>query len=50
MLEKVAREVQSCSSSKEFDQHVHFARAAMEDLQKEVVLRATIKDVCTLLD
>jgi hypothetical protein len=29
---------------------VHFARSAIEDLHKELMLRATIKDVCTLLD
>ncbi len=29
---------------------MHFARSAIEDLHKELMLRATIKDVCTLLD
>ena len=44
------REVESKASAKEFDQHVLFARTAIEDLHKELLLRATIKDVCTLLD
>ena len=46
----MVREIESKSSAKEFDQHVHFARSAIEDLHKELMLRATIKDVCTLLD
>lgn len=49
-LEKLIREVDGKSSAKEFDQHVSFTRAAVEDLQKEMILRATIKDVCVLLD
>lgn len=49
-LEKVVREVESKASAKEFDNHVHFARTAIEDLQKDLMLRSTIKDVCTLLD
>ena len=42
--------MESKASAKEFDHHVSFSRAAIEDLHKEVLLRATIKDVCTLLD
>lgn len=44
------REIESKASAKEFDQHVHFTRTAIDDLQKELMLRSTIKDVCTLLD
>jgi hypothetical protein len=42
--------VESKTSAKEFDQHVNFSRTAMDELHKELILRATIKDVCTLLD
>lgn len=49
-LEKLVREVESKASAKEFDSHVGFVRAALEDIQRELVLRSSIKDVCTLLD
>jgi hypothetical protein len=49
-LEKLVREVEGKASLKEFDHHVAFSRAAVEDLQKDLLLRATIKDVCVLLD
>lgn len=49
-IEKLTREVESRVTLKEFDQHVLFARSAVDDLQKELLLRSTIKDVCTLLD
>ena len=49
-LEKIVREIEARASAKEFDQHVHFTRSAVDDLQKELMLRSTIKDVCTLLD
>ena len=49
-LEKLIRELESKASLKEFDQHVLITRTSLDDLHKELLLRATIKDVCTLLD
>lgn len=49
-LEKLVRELEGKASLKEFDQHVGFTRAAVDDLQRDLLLRATIKDVCVLLD
>ncbi len=49
-MEKVIREVEGKASAKEFDQHVLFARTTIDELHKELLLRSTIKDVCTLLD
>jgi hypothetical protein len=49
-LERLIRELESKASAKEFDQHVMQARTTVDELHKEVLLRATIKDVCTLLD
>ena len=49
-LEKLIREVESKASAKEFDQHVLYSRTALDEMHKELLLRSTIKDVCTLLD
>jgi hypothetical protein len=50
ILEKIIREVEGRASAKEFDQHAMHSRTVFEELHKELLLRATIKDVCTLLD
>ncbi len=49
-MEKIIREVEGKASAKEFDQHVLYSRTAIDEMHKELLLRATIKDVCTLLD
>jgi molecular chaperone DnaK (HSP70) len=49
-MEKLIREVESKTPAKEFDQHVNITRTAMDEMHKDLLLRATIKDVCTLLD
>lgn len=35
---------------RDFEAHIGMTKHAVEDLTKELLLRATIKDVCQLLD
>ena len=50
LVEKLCRELEEKVNFKEFDSQTNFSRSTLEDLQKEVLLKANIKDVCTLLD
>jgi len=38
------------ANQSEMDQHVAHTRSALEDVARDIVLKANIKDVCTLLD
>ena len=50
MLDKVFKELESKSSFKDLEGHVIFTKNGLEDLHKELLLKASIKDLCTLLD
>ena len=38
------------SGVKELDSHINFCKAVFEDLNKELLLKANIKDLITLMD
>lgn len=50
MLDKVIKELEQRASYKEFESHIIFTKNGLEDLHKELLLKASIKDLCTLLD
>ena len=50
LLDKVFKDLESRASYKDLESHVIFTKNGMEDLHKELLLKASIKDLCTLLD
>lgn len=50
MLDKVFKELESKCGYKDLESHIIFTKNGMEDLHKELLLKASIKDLCTLLD
>ena len=49
-LERVLKEIEYKSSFQDLEGHISFTKNVMEDINKELLLKASIKDVCTLLD
>lgn len=50
MLEKVFKDLESKAGFKELESHALFTKNSLEDLHKELLLKASIKDLCMLLD
>ena len=50
MLDKLIKELESRANYKDLESHVMYTKNVMEDLHKELLLKASIKDLCTLLD
>jgi mannose/fructose/N-acetylgalactosamine-specific phosphotransferase system component IIB len=50
MIDKIVKEVEFKSSYKDHENHINFSKNAFEELHKELLMKASIKDVCTLLD
>ncbi|KAL4493978.1 hypothetical protein ABPG72_021995 [Tetrahymena utriculariae] len=50
MVEKVFRECEDKVNLKDFDHFANQANLAIEELQRDMLLKSNIKDVCTLLD
>lgn len=50
MIERVLKEVEFKASFKDLENHINYSKNVFEDIHKELLLRAGIKDVCTLLD
>jgi hypothetical protein len=50
MLDKVFKDLEYKANFKDLEGHVMYTKNALEDLHKELLLKASIKDLCTLLD
>lgn len=50
IIDKILKEVEFKSSFKDLESHITYTKNCFEELHKELMLRAPIKDVCTLLD
>ena len=50
MIERVLKEVEHKASFRDLEAHVNYTKGCLEDIHKDLLLRANIKDVITLMD
>jgi mannose/fructose/N-acetylgalactosamine-specific phosphotransferase system component IIB len=50
ILDRVLKEIEFKCSFKDLEGHINYTKNALEEVNKELLLRASIKDLCTLLD
>lgn len=50
IMDRVQKEVEFRASYKDIENHVNFTKNAFEEVNKEMLLKAGIKELCTLLD
>lgn len=50
LVEKLLKDFESKSSFKDLENHVNLCKAIFEDINKEILLKANIKDLIPLLD
>lgn len=50
MVEKIIRDFDYKSSIKDLESHVNFCKQIFEETNKEIMLKANIKDLIPLLD
>lgn len=50
IIDRLALEIDSKTSFKDVDAQIAHSRGCIEDLSKEMMLKASVKDVCQLLD
>jgi len=46
----MAHEMEGKPSYKDLEMHSNFTKGCVEDLNKELLLKASVKDLCQLLD
>eukprot|EP00357_Protocruzia_adherens_P011027 CAMPEP_0114975776 /NCGR_PEP_ID=MMETSP0216-20121206/2296_1 /TAXON_ID=223996 /ORGANISM="Protocruzia adherens, Strain Boccale" /LENGTH=802 /DNA_ID=CAMNT_0002336613 /DNA_START=61 /DNA_END=2469 /DNA_ORIENTATION=+ len=49
-IERISKEFETFARENDLENHVNYTRGALEDVGKDMLLKANIKDVCTLLD
>lgn len=49
-LEKIFREIDDKVTLREFEEFINKQSSQIDEMQKEVLMKANIKDVCSLLD
>lgn len=50
LVEKLIKDVEFKSNFKDLEQHVAFTKNSLQEINKELLLKVEIKDMCTLLD
>ena len=50
MVEKLIKELELKSNYRDFESHVAFTKVSLQELNKDLLLKVDIKDMCTLLD
>ena len=50
LIEKLIKDVEFKSNAKDLEQHVAFTKNSLQEINKELLLKVDIKDMCTLLD
>ena len=48
--EKLSREVEEKVDLHDLDTHINYTKGAVEDINKELLMKSSVKDVCALLD